>query len=244
VIRNVYLYIFIELVGTRQSMELRRKFNKNKARNTSYRVSKKIEANTKISEQDKKSRFQNMIMINGRRAFVNKRKRQFMRKPISSGDKARSLLTASSPKQGIRADMQEGYLSKDQDVKNALMKHEKTRKELEIQDTKQMKEAMKEHENAEQKNLKMNPNLREKIKHDTFLDKKKAISSTECGNEKYGKPNKLQIPTSPKMNGFSANHEIVKKNQNLYDNSKFFIQMILPEPVFMKPKATTEILLI
>ena len=74
-IRNVYFYIFIELVGTKQSMELRRKFNKNKARNTSYRVSKKIEENTKISEQDKKSsagsdsgkaaqQKQNMIIIN------------------------------------------------------------------------------------------------------------------------------------------------------------------------------------
>ena len=111
-IRNVYFYIFIELVGTRQSMELRRKLNKNKARNSSYRVSKKIEEVTKISEQDKKSssgivtgksvqKKQNMIMINGRRAFVNKSKRQLKKKTTISGDKARSLPSTFSPKRGL-----------------------------------------------------------------------------------------------------------------------------------------------
>ena len=72
-------------------------------------------------------------MINERRAFVNKRKRQLKRKTISSGAKARSLPATPKPKQGIRADMQElqeGDLSKVQDVQNALMKHEKQEKNL------------------------------------------------------------------------------------------------------------------
>ena len=78
---------------------------------------------------------QNMIIINGRQAFVNKRKRHLKTKTISSGDKARNLPTASSLNQGIRAVMQEFDLSKDQDVnerKNAKIKLEKTRKELEM----------------------------------------------------------------------------------------------------------------
>ena len=80
------------------------------------------------------------------------------------------------------------------------------------------------------------------MKHDKFLDKKKTTSSTESEREKDGKPTKLHIPTSQKSNGVSANPKIVKKNPNFYDNSKFFIQIILPKPVYMKPNATTEIL--
>ena len=56
-------------------MELRWKFNKNKTINTSYRVAKKIEEDTKISDQNKKSKSvsdiveasmqkQDMIIIN------------------------------------------------------------------------------------------------------------------------------------------------------------------------------------
>ena len=138
--------------------------------------------------------------------------------------------------------MQESDLSKDQDVtkrQNALIKLEKAMKELKMRETEQTKEAMRKHENAELKNSKMNPILSEKMKHAKFLDKKKTTSSKECEREKEkdGKPNKLHIPTSQKSNGVSANPEIVKKNPN----SKFFIQIILPKPVYMKPKATTEI---
>ena len=65
------------------------------------------------------------------------------RKTIISGAKARSLPATFRPKQGVRADAQGGDLSKDQDVQNAVMKHEKTRKELEMRGTKQIKEAMR-----------------------------------------------------------------------------------------------------
>ena len=104
-------------------MELRRRLNTNKARNTSYRIAKTIEEDIKIFEQDKNSgsnivkaadQKSNMIMINGRRAFVNIRKRQLKMKNISSGDKARKLSTASSPIQGIMADMQDQDVNKRQ----------------------------------------------------------------------------------------------------------------------------------
>ena len=66
-------------------MELRRKFNKNKTINTSYRVGEKVEEDTKIFEHDNKSisgsnimkaikQKQKMIIINGRQGSVNKMK--------------------------------------------------------------------------------------------------------------------------------------------------------------------------
>ena len=83
-------------------MELRRKFNKNKTINTSYRVAKKIEEDTKISDQNKKSKSvsdiveasmqkQDMIIINERRAFVNKGNRQLKTNTITPGVNARYL---------------------------------------------------------------------------------------------------------------------------------------------------------
>ena len=141
---------------------------------------------------------QNMIIINGRQAFVNKRKRHLKTKTISSGDKARNLPTASSLNQGIRAVMQEFDLSKDQDVnerKNAKIKLEKTRKELEMRKTEQMKEAIRKDGNVEQEYLKMNQILREKKKHEKFLVKKRANSS---------------------INAVSANFEVVQKEPHLF----------------------------
>ena len=88
----------------------------------------------------------------------------------------------------------------------------------------------------------MNPILSKKIKHEQFLDNKKTTSLKECAGEKDDKLNKLKILTSPKSNGVSGNPERVKKNPNLYISSKFFIQLILPKSVFVKPKATTKIL--
>ena len=103
-----------------------------------------------------------------------------------------------------------------------------------------MKEAMRKHEETEQKNLKINPKLRKKMKHEKFLDKKK--SSKESEKEKYGKPNQLQNSEQTKIKWCFFQSWTSEKEPKFIQQFKKFLQIILPKPDYLKSKATTEII--
>jgi len=234
-----------ELDRARERMERRKRLNKNKARNMAYREAKKIKESAESEIEKTKKEKKNMIMLKGRQVFVNKRRRQLIKKTKTPVGKARSLSTVYGPKQGVRADIQGSDYIKDKNMsilKDEVRNLENAIKELKTREKEQIEEAAKVHEKAEKKVNRFFRKRRKNTNTKTNIINKNDMKMSSPSKIIHNQPNiVLKIKPSQNINNVPESLPL-KKSASLFDNSKFFIHMFLPKPMYMKPKERKNIL--